>query len=119
MQLNEENIAFLEHFGVKGMRWGVRRNKPLKERWSYTDQSGKRVARYDKVSRKEKKAVQNEEASKAISKGKTYLDNFRKEKKFNDKMVAKERAKKAVGIVLTAWAAKQIFDLTYIKVTGI
>ena len=27
MQLNPENVEFLEHFGVKGMRWGVRRYK--------------------------------------------------------------------------------------------
>lgn len=25
MQLNPENIEFLEHFGVRGMRWGVRK----------------------------------------------------------------------------------------------
>lgn len=27
MQLNPENIEFLEHFGVRGMRWGVRRKR--------------------------------------------------------------------------------------------
>lgn len=100
MQLNPENIAFLEHFGVKGMRWGVR-----KKSQSYSQYMKKEKA-YERLN---------------VSEGGKLPKNWKKQMAEVEVQDAKriKKAKKVVGVVVVAWAAKQAFDIVRLKKMGL
>lgn len=100
MQLNPENVEFLEHHGVKGMRWGVRK----KQKQSYSQYMKKEQA-YERLN---------------VSEGGKLPKNWKKqmaEVEVKDAIKIK-RVKKVVAAVVVVWAAKQALDLGLIKTFG-
>lgn len=51
MHVIDEDGNVLEHYGVMGMRWGVRKNSTIKSTRTFRDRkTGEKVHRYDKKS---------------------------------------------------------------------
>lgn len=105
IHVNDVYVSDLRHYGVKGMRWGVRKSNPSSGDYPASDDFIQKQSHKNRISKGGKKTLSNKELQELVTRmelEQKYSNLKGKEGNFQKIEKGHDRVKKIVGIAKTA-----------------